>query len=85
MVASRKSYTLFLPDTLAERLEQLAASDGRSEDDVMREALTNYVRDREWKELLRYGYQQGAESGIDPDEVPDLVEKLRSQEQDNRQ
>ena len=84
MITSRKSFTLFLPGALAERLEKLATIDGRSQDDVVREALTNYVRDREWEELLRYGYQRGAESGIDPDEVPDLVEELRSQERDNR-
>ena len=85
MVTSRKSFTLFLPSALAERLEKLAAIDGRSQDDVVREALANYMRGREWEELLRYGHQRGTESGIAPEEVPDLVEKLRSQERDNRQ
>ena len=85
MVTSRKSFTLFLPSALAERLAKLAAIDGRSQDDVVREALATYMRDREWEELLRYGHQRGTESGIPPEEVPGLVLKLRSEKRDNGQ
>jgi len=41
-----KKTTLYLPDDLKKRIEMIAHSDGRSEADVIRDALTELVETR---------------------------------------
>ena len=38
-----------------------------------------YPKEREWREIFRYGHEQAKKMGIKPEDVPRLVEEYRAE------
>ena len=51
---STKTITFSLPPEMAERVQQVMREEGRAMSELIREALRNYMEEREWLRTLRY-------------------------------
>lgn len=71
--------TFSLPPELAKQVRDVAAEEGRSRSELIREALLRYVDESAWRQLLRYGEGRARERGIGPADVGHLVEEYRAE------
>ena len=63
---------------MADRVEEVAKQEGRSRSALLREALSLYMDENEWQQLLRYGEQRTRDLKINPEDVSRLVEEYRA-------
>lgn len=77
MARTTRTVTLSLPPEMADKIEELMKKEGRTRSELLREALRQYVEDREWREILRYGRMKAKEKGITEDQVEDIVDAYR--------
>ena len=49
-----KTITFSLPLEMAEQVQQVMKEEGRTMSELIREALRNYMEEREWLRVIRY-------------------------------
>ena len=49
-----KTITFSLPPEMAEQVQQVMKEEGRTMSELIREALRNYMKEREWLRTIRY-------------------------------
>ena len=49
-----KTITFSLPPEMAERVQNMMQEEGRTMSELIREALRNYMKEREWLRTIRY-------------------------------
>ena len=49
-----RTITFSLPPEMAERVKQVMRDEGRTMSELVREALRNYMEEREWRRTVRY-------------------------------
>jgi predicted transcriptional regulator len=74
-----KLLSVSIPDELMARTEEVARRSGQTKSEVVREALGEHLRDREWEEIFRYGEDWAEAMGIGPEDVEDLVDEVRAE------
>ena len=81
MTTPRKSkvITFSLPPRMAEQVRQLMEDEGRTMSELIREALRQYMENKEQRSILRYGHRRAREMGISPEDVERLVDDYRSE------
>lgn len=58
--------------------DKIAAEEGRTRSELVREALQKYIQERGWKKLREYGAQKAKEIGIKTEEdVERLIDEGR--------
>lgn len=77
MPRTTRTISFSLPCEMADRVEEVAKEEGRSRSALLREALSRYMEENEWQQLLRYGEQRTREQKISPEDVSSLVEEYR--------
>jgi CopG family transcriptional regulator/antitoxin EndoAI len=77
MGRTTKTITISIPPDMEAQIEVLMREEGRTRSELLREALRRYVRDREWRDLLRYGQGKAQEAGIGEEDVEDIVDSYR--------
>ena len=50
-----KTITFSLPPEMAEQVQNVMREEGRAMSELIREALRNYMEEREWLRTIRYG------------------------------
>ena len=50
-----KTTTFSLPPEMAEQVQNVMREEGRAMSELIREALRNYMEEREWLRTIRYG------------------------------
>ncbi len=78
MPRTTRTITFSLPIEMADRVEELAKQEGRSRSALLREALSRYLEENEWRTLLRYGEQRTRDQKSNPEDVSRLVEEYRA-------
>ena len=79
MPRTTRTITFSLPRDMADRVEEMAEQEGCSRSALLREALSRYMEESEWQQLLRYGEQRTREQQINPEDVSRLVEEYRAE------
>ena len=77
MGRTTKTITISIPPEMEAQIEEMMRLEGRTRSELLREALRRYVRDREWRELLRYGQSKAREAGVTEEEIEDIVDAYR--------
>lgn len=77
MGRTTRTITISIPPEMEAQIEELMRLEGRTRSELLREALRHYVRDREWRDLLRYGQSKAREIGIGEEEIEDIVDAYR--------
>ena len=78
MPRKTRTITFSLPIEMADRVEEVAKQEGRTRSALLREALSLYMDEKEWRQLLRYGEQRTRDLKITPEDVNRLVEECRA-------
>jgi metal-responsive CopG/Arc/MetJ family transcriptional regulator len=73
-----KLLSVSLPDELSDSTEQLAALQGRTRSEVVRDALRTYVWRERWSMATREARSQAEHAGIGPEDAEQLVDDLRT-------
>jgi metal-responsive CopG/Arc/MetJ family transcriptional regulator len=67
-----------IPDELAAEAEALARATGKTKSEIVRDALRRHVQHERLAALQSYGRGRAEALGVGPEEVEDLVDKLRA-------
>ena len=78
MPQTTRKITFSLPREMADQVEEMAKQEGISRSALLLEALSRYMEENEWRQLLRYGEQRTSEQQITPENVSRLVEEYRA-------
>jgi len=66
-----------VPDELADEIESLAQTSGRTKSELVRDALRRQIRMERFTSLQRFGQDRAEAAGIGPEDVEDLVDEFR--------
>ena len=78
MPQTTRKITFSLPREMADWVGEMAKQEGHSRSALLREALSRYMDENEWQQLLHYGEQRTSEQQISPEDVSRLVEEYRA-------
>lgn len=81
MKATSGSESVQMPSSLLAELQTVANEERRNRDELVREAIENYLKNRRWRRLLAYGDQQAKSLGLTDADVPRLIEEYRQEHQ----
>ncbi|MFN8164143.1 MAG: ribbon-helix-helix protein, CopG family [Solirubrobacterales bacterium] len=73
-----KLLSVSLPDELSRSTDDLAAAQGRTRSEVVRDALRSYLWRERWREASREVGAAAEREGIGVEDVERLVDELRS-------
>lgn len=79
MAETARTIVVTLPPELAAQWDSALLEGRQSESELLAEALAGYLRDREWRRMLRESTAIAAEHGITPPEVERLVDEYRDE------
>jgi hypothetical protein len=71
--------TVTLTDELYDQASQEARAEGKTTDDIARDALTAYLALRRLDRLQKYGQQRADELGLTEADVPRLIADTRGE------
>lgn len=71
--------SITLPPEMLKRAKKLAGKENRTMSELIREAFREYEQKRRWDEINAFGRARAAELGITNDDVPRLVNDVRSE------
>jgi predicted transcriptional regulator len=77
---STEAKNIHLAEPLLAELEGAARSQQRTPDELAGEAVQAFLRKRRWQDLLTYGEQKGAESGILEEDVAEVIHEWRREQ-----
>jgi len=75
-----KLLSVSLPDELSQGTDDLAAAQGRTRSEVVRDALRSYLWRERWREAAREAGALAERQGIGADDVERLVDELRAED-----
>ena len=67
-----------VPDDLADEIESLARTSGRTKSELVRDALRRQIRLERFATLQRFGQNRAESAGIGPEDIEELVDDLRA-------
>jgi metal-responsive CopG/Arc/MetJ family transcriptional regulator len=73
-----KLLSVSLPDELSDGTDQLAAAQGRTRSEIVRDALRSYLWRERWSMATREARARAELEGIGPEDVEQLVDETRS-------
>ncbi len=73
-----KLLSVSLPDELSQGTDDLAAAQGRTRSEVVRDALRSYLWRERWRDASREAEAEAERRGRGPEDVERLVDELRS-------
>lgn len=68
-----------MPSSLLAEVQEAAEEENRTREELVREAVERYLKDRRWQRLLAYGERQAHALGLNEADVPRLIEEYRRQ------
>ncbi|MCC6755484.1 MAG: ribbon-helix-helix protein, CopG family [Solirubrobacterales bacterium] len=68
-----------VPDDLADKIESLAETSGKTKSELVRDALRRQIRLEQFSTLQSHGQRQAEKSGIGPEDVEELIDQLRAE------
>jgi metal-responsive CopG/Arc/MetJ family transcriptional regulator len=67
-----------VPDDLANEIESLARTSGRTKSELVRDALRRQIRLERFADLQRFAQERAEAAGIGPEDVESLVDEFRA-------
>lgn len=66
-----------VPDALVEEVEAVAAAQGRTKSDFVRDAVRRQLQLERFREVQRYARAEAERRGLGPEDVEPLIDELR--------
>ncbi len=67
-----------VPDDLADEIDSLAETSGRTKSELVRDALRRQIRLERFAAIQRFGQGRAEVAGIGPEDIEDLVDDFRA-------
>lgn len=84
MKTEDESQLVKVPASLLAEIQALASEEQRSSDELVREAIERYLKERQWQHLLSYGEQRARSLGLTDADVPRLIDEYREEHPQGR-
>jgi metal-responsive CopG/Arc/MetJ family transcriptional regulator len=68
-----------VPDDLADEIESLAATSGKTKSELVRDALRRQIRLEQFSSLQSFGQDQAEAAGVGPEDVEELIDQFRAE------
>jgi len=68
-----------VPDDLADEIESLAETSGKTKSELVRDALRRQIRLEQFSSLQRFGQSQAEVAGVGPEDVEELIDQSRAE------
>jgi Arc/MetJ-type ribon-helix-helix transcriptional regulator len=85
MKSASDDTSLPLPSSLIAQIEAQAGDEHRAASDVVKDAMTCYMRQKRWQKIRDYGAARARELGITEDDIPRLIAESRAERQQGRE
>jgi metal-responsive CopG/Arc/MetJ family transcriptional regulator len=72
--------TISLPDPLLAEVQVAAEAEHRSVEEVLQDAVQQYLENRSWVEMLGYGQERAKALGYNESDVDRLIAESRSEQ-----
>lgn len=72
-----KNISITIPPSLLKQATAIAKKEGRTQSELVREAIRRYIRAQEWQEIRALGTATARRLGITPQDIPRLIKKFR--------
>jgi ribbon-helix-helix CopG family protein len=69
-----------LPEPLLAEIQSAAQAERRSVDEVLTDAVTRYIEERWWAELLGYGAERAKALGVRESDIDRLIAESRAEQ-----
>jgi metal-responsive CopG/Arc/MetJ family transcriptional regulator len=70
-----------LPPEMQDALAEAARAENRQPEELIQDAVRQYLKDRHWQKLLWYGQERAHTLGYDHSDVDRLIEEFRRERQ----
>lgn len=72
--------SLSFPRRMVKQIDKMTQEEGKTRSEFFRETVRQYIEDREWKKIFRYGEMKARELNItDEDDVERLIDEYRTE------
>ncbi|HCG77130.1 MAG: CopG family transcriptional regulator [bacterium (Candidatus Ratteibacteria) CG_4_10_14_3_um_filter_41_18] len=72
--------SLSFPKKMVEQIDKMTQEEGKTRSEFFRETVRQYIEDREWKKIFRYGEIKARELNItDENDVECLIDEYRTE------
>ena len=72
--------SLSFPKRMVKQIDKMTQEEGKTRSEFFRETVRQYIEDREWKKLFRYGEIKARELNItDENDVERLIDEYRTE------
>lgn len=85
MKPTGENHSFVLPPALLAEVEAAADEEHRPAEDMVREAVTRYMEDREWNKVFTYGESRAKALGLTEKDVPRLIAESRQEKRQGRE
>ena len=72
--------TLIVPPALVKEVQAAAEEEHRQADEVLREAVERYLRERRWQKIFAYSERRARELGLSEEDIPRLIAEYRREQ-----
>ncbi len=76
--------TIAIPPSLLAEIQAAAEEEKRPAEEVLREAIERYLRNRRWQRILAYGEERARALGLTEADVPRLIAEYRQEQRQGR-
>ena len=76
--------TIALPPALVAEIQAAADEEQRPVEEMLREAIERYLRNRRWQRIFAYGEERARTLGLSEEDIPRLIAESRREQQPGR-
>jgi len=73
-----------MPPSLLAEVQAAAREEHREADELVRDAVQRYLKDRRWQRLIAYGHEQARKLGLTEQDVPRLIAEYREEKRQGK-
>ena len=84
MKSTAEDGTIAIPPALLVEIKAVADQDKRSAEDVLREAIEHYLRNRRWQRIFAYGEERARTLDLGEEDVTRLIAESRQEQRRDR-
>jgi hypothetical protein len=84
MKSTAEDDIIAIPPALLAEIKAAAGEDKRSAEDMLREAIERYLRNRRWQWIFAYGEERARILGFSEEDIPLLIAKSRQEQRQDR-
>jgi hypothetical protein len=84
MKARAHNNTIAIPPELFEEFKAAADEEKRPAEELLREAIERYLRNRRWQRIFAYGEERARALGLTEEDIPRLVGESRQEQRQGR-